>query len=504
MLEYFTFKKVKKHRAEKAEKERVEKENSDKQEKTKVEGKDGTSSDQATVAVAEPAEGDADTPTSPPPTSSPAPPVTITKPEDIPKNTPIPVLEEDDERFLERLTSSPESRTPTNDNDDETPPPLPPRIKTPVIEWDSDASSVGSRQGSSAVAEDDKSKSREKDKDNKKGKGKEKEKDKKDKATADPAEPKNKRFSFVTNLGRGISLRKKPGHTSSSGQGDASSLKPAAAAAAAALPESEVRKEEAEIARVLDDLNLAASSDDKKTFSLPGETADLVRRFTQVLKDLANGVPTAYGDLVQLVDDRDGVIERAYGRLPKGLRKLVAQLPDQLTSKLAPELLAVAAEAQGLSAEEGKDGGLKGAAKRFLTPSNLQELVTKPGAIAGLLKGIVNALKTRWPAFIGTNVLWSVAVFLLLSVLWYCYKRGREVRLEGEATEAAAAAATGDIDDSARVEELPDDPQLPAPGAPSTATRQIAGAEEDNEHVKVFPPASPRETVTASAPARTG
>ena len=164
---------------------------------------------------------------------------------------------------------------------------------------------------------------------------------------------------------------------------------------------------------MLDDLDLAVGdSDDKKAFSLSRETSDLVRRFTQVLKDLASGVPTAYGDLVQLIEDRDGVIERTYNKLPKGLQKLVTKLPDQLSSKLAPELLAVAAEAQGLSAAEGAaDAGLKGAAKRFLTPSNLQELVTKPGAVAGLLKGIVNALKARWPAFIGTNVLWSVAVF---------------------------------------------------------------------------------------------
>ena len=166
----------------------------------------------------------------------------------------------------------------------------------------------------------------------------------------------------------------------------------------------------------------AAATSGSTAFSLSRETSELLRRFTQVLRDLAEGVPTAYGDLTSLVEDRDGVIERAYGRLPRGLKKLVAQLPDQLSAKLAPELLAVAAEAQGLSTAEaegaagaadgsGGGGGLKGAAKRFMTPANLQELITKPGAVASLLKGIVNALKARWPAFIGTNVLWSVAAF---------------------------------------------------------------------------------------------
>jgi hypothetical protein len=130
-----------------------------------------------------------------------------------------------------------------------------------------------------------------------------------------------------------------------------------------------------------------------------------------VLKDLVNGVPTAYQDLVNLIEDRDGILAKNYEKLPKSLKKLVTQLPNKLSSTLAPELLAVAAEAQGIHSAEAGKGGIKGAAKSFLTPKSLQELVTKPGAVVGLLKGIVNALKTRWPAFIGTNVLWSVALF---------------------------------------------------------------------------------------------
>jgi hypothetical protein len=49
-------------------------------------------------------------------------------------------------------------------------------------------------------------------------------------------------------------------------------------------------------------------------------------------------------------------------------------------------------------------------------------------------------------------------------VLWYCHKRGREVRLEREKSETEAP-----IDGSERIEELPDDPQLPAPET-ATAT----------------------------------
>jgi hypothetical protein len=47
---------------------------------------------------------------------------------------------------------------------------------------------------------------------------------------------------------------------------------------------------------------------------------------------------------------------------------------------------------------------------------------------------------------------------VLLFVLWYCHKRGREVRLEKE--DAANA-----VDGSDRIEELPDDPALPAPSS---------------------------------------
>lgn len=64
---------------------------------------------------------------------------------------------------------------------------------------------------------------------------------------------------------------------------------------------------------------------------------------------------------------------------------------------------------------------------------------------------------------------------MLLFVLWYCYKRGRETRLEREKTE-------NKIDDSERFEELPDDPTLPAPPrtevtAPEETTATSSGRE---------------------------
>ena len=62
----------------------------------------------------------------------------------------------------------------------------------------------------------------------------------------------------------------------------------------------------------------------------------------------------------------------------------------------------------------------------------LKDLVTKPGAVANMLRAIMTFLRTRFPAFMGMNVLWSLALFVLLFVFWYCHKRGREKRLEKE------------------------------------------------------------------------
>ncbi|KAI2781850.1 hypothetical protein F4815DRAFT_464479 [Daldinia loculata] len=446
MLEFFTYKKLKKHRDETAEKQKLKKD------EDKGKGKEENPKIDTAKASIDATHTES--------TSSPE--IILERTEGM------PILDPEDEKFLERLTSPSDSGI--SIGDDETPPPLPPRVKTPVIELDSDVSSVASKDESKQDVPT-------KDGDGGKGKGKDKEKHKgkdKDKHDGDKPNHKPNRFSFVTSLSRNISLKRKPTQHLSV---------PPSSSTSASTPtpsEREASKEETDIARVLEDLNLAASSDNK-AFSLSRESAETLRRFTQVLKDLVNGAPTAYNDLVGLIEDRDGVLARSYDKLPSSLKKLVAQLPEKLTSSLAPELLAVAAEAQGLKGGAGvmsAEGASKGeAAKKLLGASNLLELVTKPGAVVGLLKGIVNVLKTRWPAFVGTNVLWSVAVFLLLSALWYCYKRGRETRLEREASEVAGtegevraevlvegtkeggnAEANGDVP---RIEGVPDQQQQP-------------------------------------------
>ena len=326
MLEYFAIKKFKKHREEKRKSEREAG-----QEKGQQEARKGSSSAES------PRSGSSH------------------------RDTPAPVLTDSDKDFLEQLTGSSADH---DDDEDEGPrPPLPPRVKTPDLTWDSDSESFRKVQP-------------------------EKEK----KSGAKPQRSLSKRISLFS--------RKEKGKK---GDKDLD-------AARLTVPEPEVDNEKDDLSRVLDDLNLSARNN--KAFSLSADSTELVGKFTLVLKDLVNGVPTAVNDLTSLLDDRDGTLAKNYEKLPKSFKKLVTQLPDKLTSTLAPELLAVAAEAQGLGKPEASDkGGLKTAAKKLLTPKNLSELVTKPGAVVGMLKGIMNALKLRWPAFMGTNVIWSVAIF---------------------------------------------------------------------------------------------
>jgi len=452
MLEYFTYKKVKKHKADKEARE-------------------------AASAAA--------TPTSP---------VIVAKPTSAqPQNTTTdsqgqPLLDREDEAFLERLTSSDRDAAALGtiaattsadtgvDASDEphTRPPLPDRPRTIDLMWESDASSVASANGGSSG-------------------GKKADNKTTDAAVKDGKDgSKNNRLSFITGIPRSISVRvqnrnkdKSATSTDVAKGGKATKGKGPQAdhLSVPGVGASEAEREQAEVAKVLDDLNLA-SSGDNKVFSLSKDSAEVVRRFTQVLKDLVNGVPTAYGDLVKLIEDRDKVISNNFDRLPNGLKKLVTQLPDQLSAKLAPEVLAIAAEAQGLAANQAGDS-FKGAAKQFANPKNLYDLVTKPGAIVSLLKGIVNALKARWPAFIGTNVLWSVAVFLLLSVLWYCYKRGREERIARE-------AGANPIDGKDRIEELPDDPLLPAPPAAGSSLADVGATGTPAVTLSPVPAEQPR------------
>lgn len=282
-----------------------------------------------------------------------------------------PVLTDDDERFFERLTSE-DGYSDVDGNR----PPLPPRVKTPDYSWDSETDSyVGPRKDEDEQGQAVQTK----------GKGK----DNNDETSGGGL----KRGGTINRLNLWIRRPKKD------------TLEPTNAE----IPAAEEEREKDDLSRVLDDLNLAARNN--KTFSISKDSQELVGQFTLVLKDLVNGVPTAATDLQHLFDDHDGTLARNYEKLPGSMKKLVTNLPTKLTSSLAPELLAVAAASQGLEHDKDAGGGIKDQAMKLLIPKNMGELVTKPSAIVGMLKAIMNALKLRWPAFIGTNVIWSVALF---------------------------------------------------------------------------------------------
>lgn len=304
------------------------------------------------------------------------------------------VLKPEDERFLEELLAQ---------DTDGSPPPLPPRIYTYDVDWHSgdEASIAESKKttddekedaGKTAKKEDESAKPAEKT-----DKAKDKEKEK--------VEKKPNRLSLLFTRGKKLAGMETPNSSDS--------LKPDTED----VPPKEAEREKKDLTRVLDRLSLSAQNN--KVVSESKDSSDLLQRFTQVFKDLVNGVPTAYDDLTKLIEDRDGSINKLFEKLPGSLKRLVTQLPDKLTTTLAPELLAAAAESQGIKVVE---GGMKGTAKRMLMGQNLADLVKKPGVIVSMLKAIVEVLKSRWPAFIGMNVIWSVALSCeyLVASLQYC------------------------------------------------------------------------------------
>ncbi|KAK6379379.1 hypothetical protein LTS17_006297 [Exophiala oligosperma] len=194
----------------------------------------------------------------------------------------------------------------------------------------------------------------------------------------------------------------------------------------------EAKREEEDMTIVLERLNLAAINN--RVFSISDETQELLQKFNLVFKDLINGVPTAYDDLEKLLTNGDRQLQKTFNSLPAFLQKLIEKLPETMTKGLAPEIMAAAAERASKSGMNvGNAGKAAAAASKlgFKTPS-LKELTGKPAAIAGMLRSIIGYLRARFPAFMGANVLWSLALFVLLFVFWYCHKRGKEVRLEKE------------------------------------------------------------------------
>ena len=176
------------------------------------------------------------------------------------------------------------------------------------------------------------------------------------------------------------------------------------------VDDKEAKKEEEDMAIVLDKLDLAAVNN--RVFSVSDETQELLQKFNQVFKDLVNGVPTAYDDLESLLTNGDRQLQKTFNSLPGFLQKLIEKLPETMTKGMAPEMMAAAAERasrSGINME--KAGKAAGAASKFMKPPSLKDLTGKPAAVAATLRSIITYLRARFPAFMGMNVLWSLAMF---------------------------------------------------------------------------------------------
>lgn len=185
--------------------------------------------------------------------------------------------------------------------------------------------------------------------------------------------------------------------------------------------EDEEKKERDDLSSVLDQLNMSATT--TRTFSLSKESQKLMEDFTQILKDIVNGVPTAYDDLEKLLTTRNKEISHMFKNMPPWLQTLVKSLPAKLGSTMAPELMAAASEKPGADGKARLDPNIKVGTSEASVPTGkkkskksqiptLKSLLATDGAVAGMLRSILNFLKLRFPMFVtGTNILMSVAVF---------------------------------------------------------------------------------------------
>lgn len=158
-------------------------------------------------------------------------------------------------------------------------------------------------------------------------------------------------------------------------------------------------------------MNLAAV--DNRVFSFSADSQKLLEEFKLVLKDIVNGVPTAYDDLVQLLTNSESQLQKIFADLPPWLQTLVKSLPTKMKSFMGPEALATTAAA---AAAEKPDVGMQSSAsgtkgKKGQLPS-LKKMISQRGSIAATLQTILQFLKFRFPSFmLGTNVLLSLSIF---------------------------------------------------------------------------------------------
>ena len=78
---------------------------------------------------------------------------------------------------------------------------------------------------------------------------------------------------------------------------------------------------------------------------------------------------------------------------------------------MGPEILAKASEKPGFMGKSAAAASKAAKSGMKVKIPPLKELVTTQGALLGLLRSIMGFLRTRFPAVLGLNVLWSLALF---------------------------------------------------------------------------------------------
>lgn len=261
-------------------------------------------------------------------------------------------------------------------------------------------------------------------------------------------------------------------------------------------------KEEREVSVLLDNLNM--SSINNRVFAFSADTQKIYMRFSQVLKDTMEGAPTAYEDMEKLMREAGPQLEKQFNSMPPFVQTLVKSLPAKLGTTLGPELMAAASEKPGadmktrmaaaskpggdtsLGAGTTAETGAQEKQKKRRRVPGLKGLVSEQGAVASILRNVVNFLRVRFPFLASTtNVVMSLAVFILMFVFWYCHKRGKETRLARE--EAASANAEAEYDDDMESdvtdEDMPEDEEKTEEAdESSTRAKDIETLNNDAQH----------------------
>ena len=197
-----------------------------------------------------------------------------------------------------------------------------------------------------------------------------------------------------------------------------------------------------------------------------------MKEFTQILKDIQAGAPHAYDDLRSFLHKSNAKLNSLFDSTPGFVKSLISTLPFPLAKKL--------------DKKGPKEVGI-----------DILKDLAKPGVISGLLKNIMTVLRTRFPAFVGSNALYypslngansrlSLGVFVLLFAVWYCYKRGKEERMKAEGTELHEVLVEGAKPESGDIVDHGDGVGIREGGGPSVIPGvSVEAAPADNTPLQV-------------------